>query len=145
MSMTFRPPLSDESVLKRWMALEMGRMNDGVVAERRRLSDLVRETIPVSITRGGKEFAYDKSTLQLLWGKLPESIRTRIKLPIIFYFDSTVTDSFLLTDAIALEVFQSLGELSEMREFIGGRLWVGRAIVFAIMRKYPSSIQIMVR
>jgi hypothetical protein len=32
-----------------------------------------------------------------------------------------------------------------MREFSGGRLWIGRAIVFAVMRKYPTAVQIMVR
>jgi uncharacterized protein (UPF0216 family) len=128
----------------RWMALEMGKINDGVVAERKRLSELIRDVKPASVTRGGKEFPFDKKILQILGEKLPVSLHTRLKLPVIFYFDSMVADSFLLTDAAALEALQGLGELSDMRELIGGRLWVGRAIVYAIMRKYPSVIQIMV-
>jgi hypothetical protein len=56
-----------------------------------------------------------------------------------------VTDSCLLTDEAALEAFQSLGELSGEREFIKGKLWVGRALVFAILKKYPTVIQIMMR
>ena len=144
MSMTFGPPVSDESVLMRWMALGMGKINDGVVADRRRLSDLVMELHPASITRGGREYAFNKNTIRVLWERLPESLRYRLKLPILFYFDSTVTDSFMLADATALEALQALGELSDLREFIGGRLWVGRAIVFAIMGKYPGAIQIMV-
>jgi hypothetical protein len=142
--MTFRTPVSDESVLLRWMALEMGRINDGVVAERKRLSDLIREDQPRSVTRGGKEFAFDKGTIHLLGEKIPVSLHTRLKIPVIFYFDSTVQDSFLLTDEAALAALQQLGELSDMREIIAGRLWVGRAIVYAIMRKYPGMIQIMV-
>jgi uncharacterized protein (UPF0216 family) len=142
--MTFRPQVSDESVLMRWMALEMGRINDGVVAERKRLSDLIREEQPRSVTRGGKEFAFDKSTIKLLGERLPVSIHVRLKLPVIFYFDSTVQDSFFLTDEVALAALQLLGELSDMREIIAGRLWVGRAIVYAIMCKYPGIIQIMV-
>ncbi|NLH25212.1 MAG: DUF61 family protein [Methanomicrobiales archaeon] len=142
--MTFGPPVSDESVLMRWMAFEMGKINDGVVADRRRLSDLVRELPPASITRGGREYAFNKNTIRILWERLPESLRYRIKLPLLFYFNSTVTDSFMLADATALEALQSLGELSDMREFIGGRVWVGRTIVFAIMGRYPGAIQIMV-
>lgn len=142
--MTFRPPVSDESVLVRWMALEMGRINDGVVAERKRLSDLIREEQPRSITRGGEEFAFDNSTIHLLGERLPVSLHARLKLPVIFYFDSTVQDSFLLTDEAALTALQQLGELSGMREFIAGRLWVGRAIVYTIIRNYPGMIQIMV-
>lgn len=144
MNMTFGPPVSDESVLMRWMAFEMGKINDGDVADRRRLSDLVRELPPASITRGGREYAFNKNTIRILWERLPESLRYRIKLPLLFYFNSTVTDSFMLADATALEALQSLGELSDMREFIGGRVWVGRAIVFAIMGRYPGAIQIMV-
>ena len=129
----------------RWMALEMGKINDGVVAERKRLSELIRDAKPASVTRGGKEFAFDKRTLQILGERLPVSLHARLKLPVIFYFDSTVADSFLLTDAVALEALQALGELSDLRELSGGRLWVGRTIVYAIMLKYPSAIQIMVR
>lgn len=140
-----RSDLSDESVLKKWMAIEMGRINDGIVAERRRLSDLLREKNPSAVTRKGKEYAFNRSTLHLLEQRLPEKLRSRLLLPVIFYFDSQVADSCLLTDESALEAFQILGELSDLRTMTGGRLWVGRAIVYAMMRKYPTLIQIMMR
>ena len=139
------PNVSDESVLKKWMAFEMGKINDGVVAERKRLSELLKTSHPSSITRDGKEYVFDLAIIRLLGEKLPEKLHSRLKLPIIFYFDSGVTDSCLLTDEAALEAFQVLGELSRQREFIGGRLWIGRAIVFAILRKYPTAIQIMMQ
>lgn len=143
--MTYPPTVSDESVLKKWMALEMGKINDGVVAERKRLSDLLRTSRPLSITRGEKEYLFDSTIIRLLGEKLPENLHSRLKLPIIFYFDSGVADSCLLTDEAAFEVLQVLGELSRQREFIGGRLWIGRAIVFALLRKYPTIIQIMMQ
>ena len=31
-----------------------------------------------------------------------------------------------------------------MREMTGGRVWVGRAIVYAIVAKYPGAVQVMV-
>jgi len=140
---TFRPPVSDESVLKRWMALEMGKINDGVVARRRRLSELLSEEYPSSVTRNGSEFAFDREVIRILGERLPPELHHRLKLPVIFFFDSAVPDSCLLTDEVALEAFQILGELSQFREFTGGKLWVGRAIVYAIIRKYPTAIQIM--
>ena len=138
-----RPQLSDESVLKRWMALEMGKINDGVVARRRRLSELLSEDHPASVTRNGSEFAFDRGVIRTLGAELPPRLHPQLKLPVIFFFDSTVPDSCALTDEVALEAFQILGELSRFREFTGGKLWVGRAIVYAIMRKYPTAIQIM--
>jgi uncharacterized protein (UPF0216 family) len=140
-----RSDLSDESVLKKWMAIEMGRINDGVITQRRRLSVLLQEKNPSAVTRKGKEFAFDRTTLHELEQRLPEKLRNRLSLPVIFYFDSQVADSCFLTDEAALEAFQILGELSDQRTMTGGKLWVGRAIVYAMMRKYPTMIQIMMR
>jgi hypothetical protein len=140
---TSRPSVSDESVLMRWMALELGKINDGVVARRRRLSDLLSEDHPSTVTRNGTEFAFDRDVIRALWEKLPPHLHPRLKLPVIFFFDSTVPDSCCLTDEVAFEALQVLGELSRFREFFGGKLWVGRGIVHAIMRKYPTAIQIM--
>jgi uncharacterized protein (UPF0216 family) len=125
------------------MALEMRKINDGVVARRRRLSELLSEDHPSSVTRNGSEFAFDREVIRTLGEKLPSELHPRLKLPVIFFFDSAVPDSCLLTDEVALEALQILGELSRYREFTGGKLWVGRAIVYAIMRKYPTVIQIM--
>ena len=143
--MAHRPDVSDESVLRKWMAFEMGKINNGIVADRKRLSELLRTDRPSSVTRSGTEYLFDTATIRLLGEKLPEQLHSRLKLPIIFFYDSGVTDSCLLTDEAALEAFQALGELSGQREFIEGKLWVGRALVFAILRKYPTVIQIMMR
>lgn len=127
------------------MALEMGKINDGVVSARKRLADLRGDTCPGAVTRGGAEYAFRRETITLLANQLPERLQARLRLPIIFFFDSRVGDSFLLADEDALTALQELGELSGMREMTGGRLWVGRAIVYAIMRKYPTAVQIMMQ
>jgi uncharacterized protein (UPF0216 family) len=137
--------LPDERVLTKWMALEMGRINDGVVAERRRLSDLLQEENPSAVTRKGKEYAFDQTMLRQLGQRLPEKFWSRLSLPVIFYFDSQVADSCLLTEPTALEAFQILHELSDLRTMTGGKLWVGRAIVYSLMTRYPTMIQIMMR
>ncbi|NTV00347.1 MAG: DUF61 family protein [Methanoregulaceae archaeon] len=127
------------------MALEMGRINDGVVVERPRLFSIITSDRPVAITRGGKEYRFNAAVLRKLDEKLPPGIKEALKVPIIFYFDSNVADSCFLTDGVALESLQVLGELSRMRTMNEGKLWVGRAIVYSLMRKYPSVIQIMMR
>ncbi len=123
----------------------MGKINDGVIAERRRLSDLLREEYPSAETRKGTKYAFDRVSLHEVHDRLPESLQVRLRIPIIFFFDSLVADSCLLTDPIALDALQKLGELSGQRQMIEGRLWVGRAIVYALMVKYPTLIQIIMR
>jgi uncharacterized protein (UPF0216 family) len=137
--------LPDESVLKKWMAFEMGKINDGVVAERPRLKDLLQAKHPSAVTRGGKEYDFDRNTLCLLEKRLPIKLQARLRLPIIFFFDSNIADSCFLTEEAALEALQIMGDLSDLRAMTGGKLWIGRAIVYSLMRKYPSLIQIMMR
>jgi uncharacterized protein (UPF0216 family) len=139
------PGISDESVLKKWMAVEMGRINDGVVTDRPRLAELLETQHPVATTRGGGEHRFDPDTLRRFGTSLTPGLRSRLRIPVLFYFDSNVADSCLLTDDAALEAFQTLGELSSLRTMIEGKLWVGRAIVYSLVRKYPSIIQIMMR
>ncbi len=125
------------------MRLEIGRINDGVVAERKRLSHLLREGRPSSVTKGGGEYNFDRGTLLQLEQALPEELQERLRVPILFYFDSTVPDSFFLTDEAALQALQCLEEISPLRRMQGGRLWVAKPIVYAIMTRYPTAVQIM--
>ena len=103
--MTPSPPVSDPSVLMRWMALEMGRINDGVVAERKRLSECSGNRNPHQSPAGEKSLPSIKAAYASLVKDSPSrSIPAEALL--IFYFDSTVADSFFLTDSAALEALQ---------------------------------------
>jgi uncharacterized protein (UPF0216 family) len=143
--MSGRPSVGDESVLMRWMQLELGRMNDGVVSERKTLARLLTEVPPVSVTKAGKEYRFREEMIKYLGEHLPAGIHSQLKLPILFFFDSTVNNSLFLVDEPAFRALLHLGELSPLREMEDCRLWVGKPIVFAMMQKYPTIIQIMMR
>ena len=138
-----RPSAGDESTLLRWMRLEIGRINDGVVAERRRLSELLREERPSSVTKGGNRYDFDRQALLRLEQALPGELQRRLRLPILFYFDSTVPDSFFLADEAAVRALQCLEEISPLRRMQGGRLWIAKPLVYDIMNRYPTAVQIM--
>ena len=140
-----RPSAGDESTLFRWMRLEIGRINDGVVVERKRLSHLLREEHPSSTTKGGSEYTFDRDVLLQLEQALPGELQRRLRLPILFYFDSTVPDSFFLADEAALQALQHAKEVSPLRRMRDGRLWVAKPIVYAIMNRYPTAMQVMMR
>jgi uncharacterized protein (UPF0216 family) len=137
------PPLSGESVLLRWIGLELGRMNSGIVSGRKTLAVLASEESPSAVTRSGGTYHFDPGTIRILAASLPEEIRRQLRLPIVFFFDSRVPDSCYLADETALAAFLSLGDLSSLRSFHEGRVWVGRAIVYELVRKYPAAVQVM--
>jgi hypothetical protein len=60
----------------------------------------------------------------------------------IFFSNPSVPDSCYISDPHALQALQALGDLSGMRRMHQGKLWVGRAIAYSIMKKYPTAVQI---
>lgn len=138
-----RPLGGDEPTFLRWMRLEIGRINDGIVSERKRLSHLLAEEHPSSVTKKGDRYDFDQNVLICLEQALPAELQRRLRLPILFYFDSTVPDSFFLADETAVQALQSLGEISTLREMQGGRLWIAKPIVYAVMNRYPTIMQIV--
>lgn len=136
-------PLSDDSVLMRWMRTEINKMNESIVFERKSLVQLLQEENPSTKTKAGKDHFFETSTLKNLGEKLPKNLQEKLKLPILFFFDNEVPDSCYLNDAYALEALQALGEISRLRTMQQGRLWVGRSIAYLIMKKYPTAVQIV--
>lgn len=121
----------------------MGRINRGVVTERKTLTQLLKEENPSSKTKGGEEYVFDKDVITMLGASLPKEVRERLKLPILFISDIRVEDSCYLNDEIALRALQLLKELGEMRTIREGKVWVGKSIAYSIMRKYPGVVQIV--
>jgi len=139
--MTHRPRITEESVLTRWMGLEIARINESVVAGRKTLASLLSEENPKARTKGGGEYHFSRESLAFLGERLDDGTRKTLKLPIIFFFDVDVRDSCYLTDETAVRALQALNDLGEGRRVTKGRLWVARAIAYAIARKYPTAIQ----
>jgi uncharacterized protein (UPF0216 family) len=143
LAMIHPPRITDESVLARWMGLEIAKMNEGVVTRRKSLAVLLREKDPVSITKKGDEYHFDSSVISTLGKALPEDLRRQLRLPVLFYASPDTPGSCSCPDEMALAALQLLGEVSTLRSFEGGRFWVSRPIVYAIMKKYPSAVQIV--
>ncbi|HUU75097.1 MAG TPA: DUF61 family protein [Methanoregulaceae archaeon] len=143
--MNERPTVSDEAVMRRWMGLELRRMNDAIVADRKTLIRLLEEKRPSARTKGGDEYVFDLEVLRGMASHISPEIQRRLRLPILFYFDSTVSDSCFLSDETAVRALQELGEISHLREMNEGRLWIGKPIVFAIAGKYRKAVQIVMR
>ena len=139
--MSHRPRITEESVLTRWLGMEIARINDSVVSGRRSLASLIAEENPGAVTRGGGEYRFSRETLATLAGRLPAGMRDALRLPLLFFLDVGVRDSCSLTDETAVEALRILGDLGEGRRLTEGRLWVSRALAYAISRKYPTAVQ----
>ncbi len=141
--MTHPPRITDESVLARWMSMEIGKINEGVVQDRKPLSLLLDEKIPRSTTKNGEPYFFDRNVIAALGKELPGEIHRRLRLPMLFFMSPEVPDSCWCADAAAFEALITLGEISRLRTMEGGRFWISRAIAYAIARKYPTAVQLV--
>jgi len=82
--MTHPPRVSDESVLARWMSLEIGKINEGVVRDRKILSLLLDVKVPSASTKNGEPYFFDRNVIAALEKLLPVELQTRLRLPILF-------------------------------------------------------------
>jgi len=140
--MSGRPSIDCESTFLKWMRVEMGKINKGIVSQRKSISQLLNEEIPQSETKAGDEYFFEKDVLTAISEEIPEDIRNRLRLPIIFISDNRVPDSCFINDEYAFKALQILGEFSKLRRMQQGKLWLGKSIAYSIMKKYPSVFQI---
>ncbi len=141
--MTRAPRITDESVLNRWIGIEIARMNEGIVRERKPLSLLLEAEKPSAMTKKGQPYEFDRNVIESLEKALPESMHRRLRLPIQFFLSASVPGSCSCPDPEALAALQLLGEVSTLRTMQNDRFWVSRPIVYAIMKKYPTAVQIV--
>ena len=141
--MKHQPRITDESVLTRWMGMEIKKMNEGIVRDRKSLSVLLGEKIPSATTKKGEPYYFQKEVIALLGAKLPPELHVRLKLPILFFASPDVPDSCSCNDEAAFDALKLLGEISEMRTMQERRCWVSRVIAYAIMHKYPTAVQLV--
>lgn len=141
--MTYPPRITDEAVLTRWMGLEIEKMNEGLAWQRKPLSVLLAEEDPVSVTRKGDVYHFDGSVIRALGTALPEDLQRKLRLPVLFYTSPDTPGSCSCPDEAALAALQLLGEVSTLRTFTGDRFWVSRPIVYALMQKYPTAVQVV--
>jgi uncharacterized protein (UPF0216 family) len=112
--MTERPHVSEETVMTRWLAHELKRMNEGTVAARKTLGELLGEPVPATVTRGGQEYRFDRRVLETIAAAVDSHTKRHLKLPVLFFCDTAVTDSCFIDDETAFLALRQLGELSEM-------------------------------
>lgn len=140
--MSGRSSIGSESTFFKWMRVKMGKINKGIVSQRKSLSQLLSEELPQSETKAGEEYFFEKDVLIAISEEISEDIQNRMRLPIIFFSDNRVPDSCYINDEYAFKTLQILGEISKMRRMQQGKMWLGKSIAYSIIKKYPSVFQI---
>lgn len=130
----------DDRVLKRFLALEAHKMNQGLVTEDRRvLTLLLLDDAPAVRARDGRVHRFDPDSLARFAAPLSRLTRARLELPITFRLSHEVVGSCSVDDPVAREALAEAGIVTIARP--DRLLWLGVPLARRIAEEHPTIFQ----
>ena len=134
----------ESGFLKRYLLHEIQNINSSNVKKRKRLSTLLEMDPPVVITADGNNHRFEKAVLEQVAEKLRPEMLGKVLLPINFYYNTSCSYCYYISDVNTYEMFTILGDMDKGLQFQEGKLWFYKHIGNRIRKKYPGLIQIVV-
>ena len=126
----------------RWVSFELGRINDGLVVERKSLAALRREARPASRTRSGDEHLFDRQVLERLAGLLTADEAGTLRLPVTLIASGDLGDSVVLSDALGAKAIRALEGFGEAFPYRDGRMVLPHSLALEVVRTAGGAVQI---
>ncbi len=104
----------------RWIAFELGRLNAGLVVEKKSLARLLGEASPACRTREADEHPFDRAVLERLAGVLMPAE----------------------ADALAAKALRDLEKFDRAFPFRDGRMIVPHSLAVDIVRRLGGAVQL---
>jgi len=133
--------VSDRAI-ERWMSLEVGRINAGLVLEKKTLAGLLKEPKPSCRTREGEEHTFDRGILERLASLLTEEETRTLRLPITLFVAGEVEDSAYLTDSLAANVLRGLESFGTAFPYRDGRMYLPHSLALDLVRRSGGAVQL---
>ncbi len=126
----------------RWVSFELGRLNAGLVTEKKSLAALRQESRPACRTREGEEHAFEKPALDRLASALTEEEAVALRLPITLFVAGDIEDAAYLTDAIAAKALRELEGFGPAFPYRDGRMYLPHSLAVELVRKSGGTLQL---
>lgn len=129
----------DDETFRRWMRLEGGMANSGLVVATGTIPQLRAMREPALPTRDGGVHAFDPAVLARLEAALPILLRHRLRLPITVWEPHDAPGDGYVEDATAIEALQALGLATTAPR--GSRLWMSVPLWRQASGQWPGCFQ----
>ncbi len=128
--------------IDRWISFEMGRLNAGLVVDKKSLSRLLAEPHPASVTREGDEHPIEREVLDRFAHVLSRDEADALRLPITLVVRGDWEDSALLTDELAAKALRAVEKFDRAFPFRDGRMVVPHSLAVDIVRRSGGAVQL---
>ncbi|HYT00227.1 MAG TPA: DUF61 family protein [Thermoplasmata archaeon] len=128
--------------IDRWISFEMGRLNAGLVVDKKSLFRLLAEPHPACVTREGDEHPIEREVLDRFAHVLSRDEADALRLPITLVVRGDWEDSALLTDELAAKALRAVEKFDRAFPFRDGRMVVPHSLAVDIVRRSGGAVQL---
>src|SRR5467141_1496727 len=128
--------------MDRWISFELGRLNAGLVVEKKSLSRLLAEPRPTFRTRQGDGHPVDPAALARLASVLSRDDADAIRLPLTLIVSTDLGDSAYLTDGLGAKALRAIERFDRAFPFRDGRMALPHSLAMALVRRLGGAVQV---
>ena len=125
----------------RWIAFELGRLNAGLVTEKKSLAALLRDPEPAARTREGDLHTFEPAALARFASVLSREEADALRLPLTLTVRGD-SDEALLTDEIGAKALRTLERFDHAFRFRDGRMALPHSLAVDLTRRYGGVLQL---
>lgn len=126
----------------RWISFELGRLNAGLVVERKTLSRLLAEPEPACRTREGDPYSFDRQALDRFAAVLTKDEADRLRLPLTLLLSGDSVDSAYLTDELGARALRAVENFDRAFPFRDGRMAIPHSLAVDLVRRHGGVLQL---
>ncbi len=134
--------MASPGTIDRWISLELGRINAGLVVERKSLASLRSETHPACRTRDGESHPFERGALDRLAAVVTPKEADALRLPIILFATGDVEDHVYVSDELAAKALRALEKFGAAFPFREGRMYLPHSLAVDLMRRSGGTVQL---
>lgn len=128
--------------IDRWISLELGRINAGLVVERKGLARLRAEERPSCTTREGGAHPFERASLDRLAAALTAAEAEALRLPITLFATGDLEDHVYLSDEIAAKALRVTERYGAAFPFREGRMYLPHSLAVDLVHRSGGTVQL---
>ena len=125
----------------RWISFELGRLNAGLVVEKKSLTRLLSEPKPECRTREGDPHPFDRAALDRLAAVLTPDEAAELRLPLTLVASGD-SDSAYLTDELGAKALRAVEKFDRAFLFRDGRMALPQSLAMDLVRRHGGAVQL---
>ncbi|TLZ77076.1 MAG: DUF61 family protein [Methanobacteriota archaeon] len=140
-SASLEPAVVAPGSIDRWISFELGRLNAGLVVEKKTLTRLLAEPEPECRTREGDPHPFDRTALDRYAAVLTREEADDLRLPLTLVA-SADSDSAYLTDELGAKAVRAVEKFGRAFPFRDGRMALPHSLAMDLVRRHGGAVQL---